>query len=1224
MKTKFIYISIVSLLLTSFCWSQVPPSEKAALVALYNATNGDEWTNKTNWDFNTPVTSWNANAQTGWYGVRVSNGHINRLFLQKNNLSGTIPLELGNLLKLRQLYLDRNDLSGLIPETLKELNLTYISLHSNKLTGPVPSWIGNFHELRYLHLGANKLTGTIPSELGGLSKLNNLNLGYNNLIGSIPTTLENLLELQILSLKYNKLSGAIPEWLQKLKALQHLILVGNQFTGPIPEVLGSLSNLSILDLNRNKLSGTIPNELGNLSKLRYLLLADNQLSGTTPSILGTLSSLTRIDLYQNNFSGNIPFNLNNIPNLGYLLFKDNKYRFIDFEANHVAYKSINYNYAPQSKIDTEETKTVQVGSNITFTMFTTGPYSTNNTYQWYKGTYPNGTVISGEINRTHTINNSTISDAGSYYCLAKNTVISGLTLERNPIHFYVEEAVCNPIEGYIHCKVDEFCTDKKHQFFIEGLINYNQGDITSYNWEVYEGNSTTPLYSSQTIPNPIYSFLSPGEYTIKLDITYGDNCTESLERTIRVDNCISADNSFCASELEYYPTVGNLIPNGANIEWYTTATGGTPLSSSEELVEEAEDPIGAIYWWDDINDNSSIRVQVIAYVNSGVLDSGGPGDNDYDYQEFPVGQNATVADLIPTGANIQWYDTAFSNTPLSGSVPLVNDGIYYVEEVGVTTCRLKVDVFIGTKPPTGDGIQYLCPGKTIADIAIELQDVASTAVWYNSITGGTELPITTVLSDNTTYYVAQIDENDNESAERLAVIVFLNTVNQPIVPSPIQIFDIDQTPPPTIADLIAYGYDIQWYPQETGGNVYGASEPLFEPGVTSVIFWAEQNVGPCPSTRVPVEAQLVDIPEPPLLNCEKFKPQPGDRYVINAWVREQGVIATNPQVRPFNDSLEEDRFLELLKHLLEVTQHIDKDKHDINDEVYTPINPVDGGELDFDILIPFVKNIGQEIKLKVYSYERINDEYGRAVGFKFKLSAHDDAPLFEWKTPSIVSYPGTPFQQTVRYPINDNPDLDIQFTNAEIQGNNINITSNFSATGTPSLVVSNYVYTSISGIEESVTDHDYIDEPNFQLISYMETLIDITYEDENHIVFLPGSGQTPIFRPKGDVIDGWQRIYGEFKIPGNAAQMRINLKNEAIDGKFAYFDDIRIHPYDSNMKTFVYHPVTQRLMSELDENNYATFYEYDAEGGLIRVKKETERGVYTIQETRSSTTKQTN
>jgi hypothetical protein len=54
------------------------------------------------------------------------------------------------------------------------------------------------------------------------------------------------------------------------------------------------------------------------------------------------------------------------------------------------------------------------------------------------------------------------------------------------------------------------------------------------------------------------------------------------------------------------------------------------------------------------------------------------------------------------------------------------------------------------------------------------------------------------------------------------------------------------------------------------------------------------------------------------------------------------------------------------------------------------------------------------------------------------------------------------------------------------------------------------------------------------------------------------------------------------------------------------------------MKTFAYDDKTTRLMAEMDENNFATFYEYDDEGSLVRVKKETERGILTIKENRSS------
>jgi len=102
----------------------------------------------------------------------------------------------------------------------------------------------------------------------------------------------------------------------------------------------------------------------------------------------------------------------------------------------------------------------------------------------------------------------------------------------------------------------------------------------------------------------------------------------------------------------------------------------------------------------------------------------------------------------------------------------------------------------------------------------------------------------------------------------------------------------------------------------------------------------------------------------------------------------------------------------------------------------------------------------------------------------------------------------------------------------------------------------------------------------------------------------------------GPVIDGWQRMYGTFSIPGSATAINVSLCAGSSDT--AFFDDIRIQPFAAEMKTYVYDPVSMRLMATLDENNYATFYEYNDEGILIRVKKETEKGIMTIKESRSS------
>jgi hypothetical protein len=105
------------------------------------------------------------------------------------------------------------------------------------------------------------------------------------------------------------------------------------------------------------------------------------------------------------------------------------------------------------------------------------------------------------------------------------------------------------------------------------------------------------------------------------------------------------------------------------------------------------------------------------------------------------------------------------------------------------------------------------------------------------------------------------------------------------------------------------------------------------------------------------------------------------------------------------------------------------------------------------------------------------------------------------------------------------------------------------------------------------------------------------------------------FQPKERIIEGWQQFEAVFDVPLSGNKIQIDLQAPANE---VFIDDLRIHPFNANMKSFVYDPVNLRLAAELDENNYASFYEYDDEGTLIRVKKETRLGIKTITETRSS------
>ena len=281
-------------------------TDRAALVTLYNATDGANWANNDNWLSNAPMGEWR--------GVTTdSDGRVTRLDLPYNQLTGGIPAELGDLTYLRWLALAGNQLTGEIPAELGSLTyLTHLVLHNNQLTGGIPAELGNLAYLKYLDLSFNQLTGEIPAELGDLTKLTELSLHDNQLTGEIPAELGDLTKLTELSLHANQLTGEIPAELGSLTNLVRLALSGNRLTGGIPAWLGSLTNLVRLYLNDNQLTGGIPAELGSLTNLKWLYLNNNQLTGEIPAELGSLTYLTVLYLHNNQLTGCIPNGLRGI------------------------------------------------------------------------------------------------------------------------------------------------------------------------------------------------------------------------------------------------------------------------------------------------------------------------------------------------------------------------------------------------------------------------------------------------------------------------------------------------------------------------------------------------------------------------------------------------------------------------------------------------------------------------------------------------------------------------------------------------------------------------------------------------------------------------------------------------------------------------------------------------------------------------------------------------
>ncbi|CAN6709817.1 unnamed protein product [Malus baccata var. baccata] len=265
---------------------------------------------------------------------------IKSLSLRYTNISGHIPMSLGNLSSLEKLDISLNQFNGTFTEVIGQLKmLTDLDISYNSLEGVVSEvsfsnltklkhfiakgnsftlktsrdWVPPFQleilqldswhlglewpmpdkpkHIFILHLGNNLLTGKVPDCWMSWQSLRFLNLENNILTGNVPMSMGYLVWLGSLHLRNNHLYGELPHSLQNT-SLSVLDLSGNGFSGSIPIWIGkSLSELHVLILRSNKFEGDIPNEVCYLTSLQILDLAHNKLSGMIPRCFHNLSAM---------------------------------------------------------------------------------------------------------------------------------------------------------------------------------------------------------------------------------------------------------------------------------------------------------------------------------------------------------------------------------------------------------------------------------------------------------------------------------------------------------------------------------------------------------------------------------------------------------------------------------------------------------------------------------------------------------------------------------------------------------------------------------------------------------------------------------------------------------------------------------------------------------------------------------------------------------------------
>ena len=313
-----------------------------ALMTFYNATDGENWTNNTNWGSDKPFSE--------WYGLGANDNMITSITLNNNNLKGYIPEEISEFNDLQILSLSFNQLRDTIPEAIGALKeLTILQLSDNKITGTIPNSICNLGKLTVLRLENNRLTGELPKDMGNMTALeifdigtysasagggsvdfNDTSLYYNQISGEIPQSITKLTNLKQFGAVENKLSGNIPDEIWSMPSLTALYLTGNMLTGSISPTIANAKNLEQLWLENNHLRGPIPEEICELTNLKELLIGNanmsmatgdysiyqyNKFEGGIPNNINKLTNLVQLDMSTCGLSGEIPNSLYTMSNL---------------------------------------------------------------------------------------------------------------------------------------------------------------------------------------------------------------------------------------------------------------------------------------------------------------------------------------------------------------------------------------------------------------------------------------------------------------------------------------------------------------------------------------------------------------------------------------------------------------------------------------------------------------------------------------------------------------------------------------------------------------------------------------------------------------------------------------------------------------------------------------------------------------------------------------------
>jgi hypothetical protein len=488
--------------------AQVTLQDSIALVALYNATNGVNWTNNTNW-LNGPV--------GGWYGVSIFNQRVTQLEMDDNGLSGFIPDAIGALTGLVELSIGNSVFQGAIPESIGQLSSLYsLNIRQSGLTGQIPQSLGNCNQLANINLSRNMLEGEIPVTLDQCTLLYSIQLQENVLSGGFPMLFLSLPKLRTFNISKNQFTGTIPPELNEITTLTGLFLSENQFEGSFPSV-ANLSLLEGIDISVNAFTGDLDTILGYYPEMRNLYIHDNQLSGTLSTAHFVPEKMIRIWAFNNHLSSLGVFtDWVNYPGFVNVYVTNNDLDFDDLLPNS-SMPANKFLCQTQNPIGIDTVVSLVSGDSYSIT----SPMQDQGIqYQWFF----NHQLISGASGPEFTIEPFSPEKAGTYFFTATHPAFPTMTLLSATITLE-EETTSTTVTEMSYLRMYPNPTSDE-------IILVSDPDVAAYEVRLYTPDGylliTKKLYDEKTILS--LKDLPAGMYVLKTISPSG----HSLKRVIKL------------------------------------------------------------------------------------------------------------------------------------------------------------------------------------------------------------------------------------------------------------------------------------------------------------------------------------------------------------------------------------------------------------------------------------------------------------------------------------------------------------------------------------------------------------------------------------------------------------------------------------------------------------------------------------------------------------------